>query len=107
MDAIQLLYNFYDTEYKIYNHAQDSNKRPLANIAFHACENINDDSLLESVMRMYVVKSIKDIFGLSLVEYLDLPIDIVEMLNGIADKENTKKANVVSNIEKQFNQVQK
>lgn len=58
-------------------------------------------------MRMYVVKSIKDIFGLSLVEYMDLPIDIVEMLNGIADKENVKKANVVNSIEKQFNQIQK
>lgn len=58
-------------------------------------------------MRMYVVKSIKDIFGLSLVEYMDLPIDIVEMLNSIADKENVKKANVVNSIEKQFNQIQK
>lgn len=101
------MYSFYDTEYKIYNHAQDNSKRPLSSIAFHECENINDNSLLESVMRMYVVKSIKDIFGLSLTEYMDLPIDIVEMLNGIADKENTKKANVVSNIEKQFNNIQK
>ena len=107
VDAVQLIYNFYDTEYKIYNHAQVNNKRPLASIAFHECENVNDNSLLESVMRMYVVKSIKDIFGLSLVEYMDLPIDIVEMLNSIADKENNKKANVVNSIEKQFNQVQK
>lgn len=100
IDAQIVLKDLYDTEYGIYNHLNRSRKRPLASVAMHEAEDINTGSLLEEVLRIYTQKNIKDIFNLSLLEYLDLPRDIIQMLNTIADETMAKRHSTVDDIEK-------
>lgn len=97
-----VMQDLYETEYGIYNHLSGSKNKPLASVAMHSCEDINGGSLLEEAIQTYVSRHIKDIYGLSLVEFLELPIDVMELMFGIADKESAKKSNTLSDVEKQF-----
>jgi len=97
-----VMQDLYETEYGIYNHLQKNKNRPIASVAFHQSEDINDGSLLEEIIRTYTVKNIKNLYGINLIDFLELPQDIVEMLFSIADEENNKKLNTLSEAEKQF-----
>jgi len=98
-----VLYDLYETEFGICNHINGSTKsRPLASVALHPSENINDGGLLEEAVRTYTSRGIKDIYGLTLIDFLELPRDIIEMLVTIADEIQTKKSSIISNIEKEL-----
>lgn len=79
-----------------------SSDRPLASVAMHESEDINNGSLLEEALRTYANRGIERIFKLSVLEYLDLPIDIAAMMLEIADEDSMKKSNTVDSIERQF-----
>lgn len=105
LNALQtrmVMQDLYETEYGIYNHLSQSKKKPLASVAMFASEDINDGSLLEEVIRTYHYRKIYDIFHISLIEFLELPFDIVQMLYQIADEENSKKNNAITDLEKEF-----
>ncbi len=65
----------------------------------HESEDINDGSLLEEIIRSYAVKRIYETFHISLLEFLELPVDIVQMLFSIAEEEDSKKASELSKLE--------
>lgn len=69
----------YETDFGIYNHGSHGGKRPLASIAFHPLENINQGSLLESYMDLYLNCDIRNIWGESFEEFMNAPLDVVEM----------------------------
>jgi len=48
------------------------------------------------------MRGVADIFKLNLVEFLELPIDIVELLFKIAGEEQAKRGTTLNDIEKQF-----
>lgn len=98
------MYDLYETNYGIFNHLNSTlNKnRPLASVAMFECEDINNNSLLEQVTRTYVKKGIKDVFGLNLNEFLNLPKDIIEILISISDEERRNKENIMSSVEKEI-----
>jgi len=102
IDAKLVMTDLYETEFGIYNHLSSSNSRPLASVAMFDCEDINTDSLLEESIRTYVSKGIKDIYGLSLIEFLELPIDVIRMMFDIASDEQAKKNKTLSELESQF-----
>ena len=68
----------------------------------HPAEDINKESLLEEAIRTYVAKGIGDLYRLSLTEFLELPIDIVQMLITIASEEQHKKKSAMDEAEKAF-----
>lgn len=105
VDYKVVLSDIYESKYGIYNHIGASNRRPLSSVAFHSSENINNGSLLEARMRMYVHKKIRSIFGLSFDEFLDKPRDVMEMLLKIADEENSRMAHNNEEIEEQFRKI--
>lgn len=48
------------------------------------------------------MKGIKELYGLSLIEFLELPIDIIAMLMTIASEEQHKKRATFDEVEKSF-----
>lgn len=99
-----MLSDLYEMRYGIFNHKGAGNSRPLSSVAFHPSENINTDSLLESAIRTYVKRGIKDLYGLTLVEYLELPMDLCEMLLKLADEELATKTRAMASLESQLKQ---
>lgn len=102
IDARIVLRDLYEATYGIYRPVSKAIKRPLSSVAFHDAEMVNVDSLLEDSIRTYASRNVKDHFGLSLVEFMELPRDIAQMLLRIGDEINSKKSSVVSDIEKQL-----
>jgi hypothetical protein len=95
-----VLQDLYETEYGIWDHLSGSKSRPLASVAFHPSEDVNTGSLLEETIDNYMHKKIGEHYRLSLVEFLELPVDIVAMMVRAADKMNEKAAGVMSDVEK-------
>jgi hypothetical protein len=87
VDCRMVLQDLYETEYGIYNHLSPINNRPLTSVAMFPSEDINDGSLLEEAIRTYVGRNIKETYGLNVIEFLDLPVDIMEMMIQIADEQ--------------------
>lgn len=82
----------YETEYGIYNHiTESSGRRPLASVALHPKEDVNTHSLLEEVMKIYLEQNIGETFKLSLIEFMDLPRDIIDMMLGVSDRHHSKQ----------------
>lgn len=75
---------------------------PLNTVAFHPAEDFTDCSLLSTYFRQYVRKGIKNLFGLNVTEFMELPRHITEMMFEIADEEASKKAKVVDELENEF-----
>lgn len=99
VDAQLVMRDLYEGKYGIYNHIGKSKIRPLSSVACHPCEDFNTGSMLESSMTMYIEKRIKDHFGLTLLEYLQQPLDVVEMMNKLSDEYNQKRSKEVQHVE--------
>lgn len=52
---------------------------------------------------MYVEKNIYESFHLNLIEFLELPRDIIEMMFSVSEKANKSKQNIINDIENNFN----
>jgi|JFJP01.1.fsa_nt_gi hypothetical protein len=99
-DLKSVLQQAYETEYSIYNHTSGDNK-PLASIAFFDIENSIDGTPLESITRTYISKNLGELYRMSLIEFLELPRDIVEMLIEIANQEMNRKQPILDNLLKE------
>jgi len=97
-----VMQDLYETEYGIYNHLSNANKKPLASVSMHSSEDINTGSLLEEAIRTYTVRGIKDLYGLNVLEFLELPIDVIEMMFEISEEEQARKAKGLANVEAEF-----
>ena len=102
IDGRLVLQDLYETEYGIYNHLSGSRSRPLASVAMHDVEDINDGSLLEEAARLYAMRKINTTYGYNFSEFLELPRDVIDILISVANEEQTKKSNIVSELEQQF-----
>lgn len=92
--------DLFETRFGIYNHLSPQGYRPLASVAFHDAEDINQDSRLDDLMDRYHQLNIREYFGLTFVEFLELPTDIVAMMFEKAERWITKKGNDIRDIEK-------
>jgi len=97
-----ILSTLYETHTGIYNHLNPANKRPLANVAFFEAEDYNKNSQLEQAIATFAKRNIKEVFGINLLEYLNLPSDICAMLTQTAIKELENKNSTLSDIEKEL-----
>lgn len=96
-----VLLELYETMYGVHDHMRDTT-RPLSTVGFHAAEEINKDSLLEQSMVNYIKKGIKELYGISYIEFLELPHDVVELMISVANVEMIEKNKAVSDIEKEL-----
>lgn len=54
------------------------------------------------MIHSYHIRNIKELFGLSIIEFLELPMDIVDMLFTMANEINSKKTATVTDIQDKF-----
>lgn len=100
VDARVVMQDLYETQYGIYNHLSKDRNRPLASVAFHDVEDINEGSLLEEAIRTYTLRGIGEHTRLSLVEFLELPSDVVAMIVKICDEIAKKKEKTMEEVER-------
>lgn len=99
MDSITaklILIDAYETTYGIYNHADEAaNKgRPLGLIAMHPKEDFSTHSALYNTIRRFKKYKVgnQDNFNISLIEFLQLPKDISDLVLDIMAKESIEEA---------------
>lgn len=98
--------DLYETKFGIYNHLNKNiKKRPMASVGYNESENINIGSNFEESIVTYVVKNINKLYGLTILEFLDLPRYVIEMLVKISDKNpgvTDEDKKMLQEIEKQL-----
>ncbi len=96
------MHDLHDIIYGIFPHNDPnlSKNRPMASVAYHPKEEYCKYTLLDDSMHNYIDKSIYEFFHISYIEYVELPHDIVSMLNEIAMEKINNKQKTISDIEK-------
>lgn len=87
-----VLQDLYETEFGIYDHLNGSKSRPLASVAFHPAEDFNGHSLLKQAIDSFIDRNIKDATGMNIVEFLELPTDVVRMIGESCDNKAERTA---------------
>lgn len=92
----------YQTEYGIYNHDR-LDRRPLSLVAMHPKEDVLEGGPLYSHVRKFFNYRIQKHFGLSLLEFLELPPYLVELLYDIAKADATQQDHTHRDVQRQLN----
>lgn len=90
----------YETYYGIFDHsAQDLDKlRPLALVAMHETEDMGLFTRFKLMSESFARLRINENFGMSLMEYLDLPTEYINDLNNIAKDIQKTKNTLTDNL---------
>lgn len=102
IDAKIVLADLYDKTFSICDHHTVALSRPLSSVAFHDAEKINEDSVLEETMRVYISRHIYENFKLSYLQFMELPRDIAQMVIKISDEYAQKKSQTMTELEKEL-----
>lgn len=106
--AKEVLYEAYDVSFGVFDHLKQSHqdarqgdpalKRPLASVALHPIEAwASKGKQLDTVLNGYVANEVGATFNLSLIEFLDLPVEYAEMVMRICRENLQRKTNDVAN----------
>lgn len=79
-----LLLEAYEITYQIYNH--NLGNHPFNLVLHHYKESVEDYSPMQHLLRAYVAKGVYKRFGISLVEFLNLPRHVNRNLLRICDE---------------------
>lgn len=97
----------YEMEFGIFDHKNHSHDRPLSGVAFHPCQDVMESSGLKKVIKSYVDANIKEEYGLNILQFMDLPVGITQVLVEMSLETKNKKmqanADVMRDVEKEFN----
>lgn len=106
VDACIIMRDFYENEFGIFPHFNKKYARPLSSVEIHPSEEIVENSLLEEAIYMFVKNKIKDTFGISLIEFFNLPLDVIKLLVKISNEEHSSSNALSENIEKELKKLQ-
>ena len=97
-DADIVLYDLYDINYGIFDHRNAGKTKPLSSVAMHECENNTADSNLYKVIDAYHSRGVKEVFGLSLLEFLNLPGDLCIYVIEVCSKDSAVKNKIFDGL---------
>jgi hypothetical protein len=92
----------YQTEYGIFNHERPHPERPLALVAMHPKEDVVEGGPLYSHIRRYYNYQIYKHFGLSLSEFLELPMHLADLLYDISRADATQHETTQRSVQRQL-----
>lgn len=99
-DASQVLLGMaYDTTYDLHDHYSPSSVNPLDTVAMHPAEDYKHFSGLYRSLERYERYGIKDNFGLTLLDYLSLPRDVIDMLVDLTKEISDRREAIENNAE--------
>lgn len=89
-DLQTTLMDLYEIKFGLCNHLSKNN--PFSSVLYLPSEEVNKESMREASINNYVFNSIQKFYGISYLEYTNLPNELVNQLNNIAgifkDKES-------------------
>lgn len=91
-EATYLFQEFYDTTAGIHNY-QRADAHPFGGLVLHEGTNPYIDGPLRDLVNEYVEENYGEIFKLSLLEFLDLPMPYLEILRQVIRDPSTKTKN--------------
>lgn len=92
---------FYETNFGIYNHfSTDSLHRPLAIVAMHEHENLENIDDYDTRLDTYVDFNIWDYFHIDIIQYTKLPRNLMIKMLKKAKEEIGKKEKKINDFEK-------
>ena len=95
------LRDMYDISYGIYNHI--STTRPLSSVAMFDHEDFVRHSHLSLTVKNYLYHDIKNIYGLTYHEWMELPMDIKSILMDEAKEVLENKRKELEQLEQEHN----
>ena len=93
--------DLYKLEFGITNRVKLSS--PLGTVAMHQAEDMNTGHILRDALRSYIDNDIQQCFGLTVLEFLDLPVDVVETMLMVSAEKKAKKNEHMSEVERILN----
>lgn len=98
VDSKLVMGKLYDFNYGIHNHLASEKTRPLAAIGYNKAEDIGIDTGLEKSIDIFLSSKIKDLYGLTLSDFLSLPTHVSQILIDKAAKELKNKSLALEKI---------
>lgn len=74
VDAKQFMLAYYDSQFGIFNHFSQVERRPLALVAIHPAEDTTTNTMLESRITKFARSGVKDILGVNSYTLLNLTL---------------------------------
>lgn len=93
------LRDVYETTFGIHDHSRETEADALSLVAMREAEDIGSGGLQYERIRQYHEREIKKYWGLNLVEFLDLPTDILTFLLEFSAKQQAKSSQIASDVE--------
>jgi hypothetical protein len=91
----------YETTYGIHNHSHETEEHALSLVAMREAEDSASGGLLYERIRQYDEREIGKFFRLDLVQFLELPTDILTFLLEMAQKKQLQSNRTASDIEEE------
>ena len=107
VDRQVVLNDVYQTYFGLFNTALDSGKQPLSSVAYFKQEDPVFTYSIKNSAVNYSEKNIKEFFDISFLEFINLPISIVNELIEAADIIASKKGAAMNGVLNDFNGVGK
>lgn len=102
IDAQIVLRQFYETKFGIFDHILNGNQRPLSTVALYDAEENGPSSLLYSRIESYMRSEVYKHTGLNLVEFLNLPREIVQLIFRITENKTHTEGQALSEVQQQL-----
>lgn len=102
IDGQIVLNEYYETLFKLYNHYSGDNRRPLASVALHPEEDIIKNSLLEESIKTFYLRNIKETFGITYLEFIELPRYIGDIMSEVGKELLKKKSSIAQDVQNEI-----
>ena len=96
-----VLREVYETIYGIHDHYSDSSA--FGSVTLQQTTTLKDDHYLKRIISDYLTCSIKELYGHTLDDYLDLPCHYRAFITDIAKEELERKEKLMKEIEENLN----
>lgn len=93
------LRDVYETTFGIHDHTHETEADALSLVAMREAEDIGSGGLQYERIRQYHEREVKKYWGLNLVEFLELPTDILTFLLEYSAKEQARGRQVAADVE--------
>ena len=100
MDAAIYMADMYDIHTGTYDHTTAHN--PLASVTLFESNDFTTDSHTERAIEVFIIEKIYDFTGMSLLEYMSLPVVMAEHVLSVVRKKRESRESVDKDLLKDF-----
>ena len=96
LDAHIVMRDQYELRYGIMSPEQQ--RHPLSSVLMHPCEEVASTGKLRDLYEEFATKQYREMWGLSVDEFFDRPIWVVDMMREISDEVLRKRGRAVESL---------